>query len=46
MISTVDFQGDTVAVDRVANSMLGILIGLALGELAVAHARIRELRRT
>jgi hypothetical protein len=33
MISTVDFQGDTVAVDRVANSMIGILIGLALGEL-------------
>jgi uncharacterized membrane protein YccC len=45
MLSTVDFQGDTVAVDRVANSMLGIVIGLGIGELATAHARIRDPRR-
>ena len=45
MISAVDFEGDTVALDRVANSMLGIVIGLAFGELASARARIRAARR-
>ena len=44
MISAVDFQGDAVAVDRIANSMLGIVIGLAIGELATAHARRAEPR--
>ena len=45
MISAVDFEGDTVAVDRVADSMLGIVIGLAFGELASVGPRIREARR-
>ena len=40
MISAVDFEGDTVALDRVADTMLGIVIGLAFGELATAPARI------
>jgi hypothetical protein len=44
MISTVDFEGDTVAVDRIANSMLGILIGLALGELVGLRAWKRAPR--
>jgi hypothetical protein len=44
MISAVDFQGDTVAIDRVADSMLGIVIGLAVGELATAWARARVPR--
>jgi Fusaric acid resistance protein-like len=38
MISAVDFEGDTVAVDRVANSALGIVLGLAVGEVAL-HLR-------
>jgi Fusaric acid resistance protein-like len=42
MISAVDFEGDTVALDRVANSMLGIVIGLAFGELAGAGRPRRE----
>jgi hypothetical protein len=33
MISAVQFQGDDVAIDRVANSMLGIAIGFAIGEV-------------
>jgi hypothetical protein len=45
MISAIDFEGDTVALDRVAETMLGIVIGLAFGELANAPARIREARR-
>ena len=45
MISAVDFEGDTVALDRVADSMLGIVIGLAFGELASLGPRIREARR-
>ena len=44
MISAVDFKGDTVAIDRVADSMLGIVIGLAFGELATAWARARTAR--
>jgi Fusaric acid resistance protein-like len=44
MISAVDFEGDTVAFDRVADSTLGIVIGLALGELA--GARGSEVVRT
>lgn len=32
MISAVDFQGDDIALERVANSALGIVIGLAIGE--------------
>ena len=44
MISAVNFEGDTVAVDRVADSMLGILIGLAVGELAGARAWTRAAR--
>jgi uncharacterized membrane protein YccC len=44
MISAVDFEGDTVAIDRVGDSMLGILIGLAFGELATAWARARAPR--
>ncbi len=35
MISAVDFEGDTVALDRVTYTLLGIVIGLAFGELAV-----------
>jgi Fusaric acid resistance protein-like len=34
MISAVEFEGDAVAVERIDDSMLGIVIGLALGELA------------
>jgi hypothetical protein len=45
MISAVDFEGDTVALDRMADTMLGIVIGLAFGELANAGARIRQARR-
>ena len=45
MVSTVDFQGDAVAVGRIATSMLGLVIGLAIGELATAHARLRDVRR-
>jgi hypothetical protein len=33
MISAVQFEGDEVAIERVGNSMLGIVIGLAIGEL-------------
>jgi len=44
MISAVDFEGDTVAVDRVADSMLGIVIGLIFGELAGARAWTRAAR--
>jgi hypothetical protein len=44
MISAVDFQGDTVALDRVADSMVGIVIGLAIGEIAAAGAWAREAR--
>ena len=44
MISAVDFAGDTIAVERVADSMLGILIGLAVGELAGARAWTRPAR--
>ena len=45
MLSAVDFEGDTVALDRVAQTMVGIVIGLAFGELATAGARIRDARR-
>jgi hypothetical protein len=45
MISAVDFEGDTVALDRVGDTMLGIVIGLVFGELANAGARIRGARR-
>jgi uncharacterized membrane protein YccC len=34
MLSAVDFEGDTVAFDRVSNSLIGILIGLGFAELA------------
>ena len=34
MLSAVDFEGDTVAFDRVINSFIGIVLGLALAELA------------
>ena len=34
MLSAVDFQGDEIGLERVANSSLGIVIGLAIGELA------------
>jgi hypothetical protein len=33
MISAVDFQGDEIALQRVADSTVGILVGLAIGEL-------------
>ena len=45
MISAIDFEGDTVALDRMADTVLGIVIGLAFGELANAAARIRDARR-
>ena len=45
MISAIDFEGDTVALDRVADTALGIVIGVAFGELANAPARIRDARR-
>ena len=44
MISAVDFEGDTAAVNRVADSMLGIVIGLAVGELAGARTWTRDAR--
>ena len=34
MLSSVDFQGDEIGLERVADSSLGILIGLAFGEIA------------
>ena len=34
MLSAVDFEGDTVAFDRVSNSLIGIVIGLAFAEVA------------
>lgn len=40
MLSAADFQGEAVALDRVADSMIGIVIGLAFGELAAVLARI------
>ena len=46
MLSAVDFQGDTVALDRVGDSMLGIVIGLAVSELAIAGAWRRAARRS
>jgi uncharacterized membrane protein YccC len=47
MLSAVDFEGDTVALDRVANSTLGIVIGLAVAELTrTLHARFRQARAT
>ena len=45
MISAIDFEGDTVALDRMADTVLGIVIGLAFGELANAPAWIRDARR-
>jgi hypothetical protein len=45
MISAVEFEGDTVAIDRVADSMVGIVIGLAFGELAGARAWLGNARR-
>jgi hypothetical protein len=33
MISAVDFQGDDIALQRVGDSTLGIVVGLAIGEL-------------
>jgi hypothetical protein len=42
MLSAVDFQGDTVAFDRVADSMLGILIGVVFGELAGALGELGD----
>jgi hypothetical protein len=33
MISAVDFQGDDIALERVADSTLGIVVGLAIGEV-------------
>lgn len=45
MISAIDFEGDTVALDRMADTGLGIVIGLAFGELASAPARFRVTRR-
>ncbi len=44
MISAVDYDGDTVAIDRVAQTMLGIVIGLTIGELANSVARLRDGR--
>jgi uncharacterized membrane protein YccC len=46
MISAVQFEGDDVAIDRVANSMLGIVIGFAIGELFWRLSRRRETLRT
>jgi hypothetical protein len=40
MLSAVDFEGDTVAFDRVSNSLIGIVIGLAFAELARLAAKI------
>jgi hypothetical protein len=45
MISAVDFEGDRLALDRLAYTMLGILIGLILGELANARTRRRGTTR-
>ena len=39
MLSAVDFEGDTVAFDRVSNSLIGIVIGLGFAELARLGAR-------
>lgn len=44
MINAVDFEGDRLALDRLSYTMLGIVIGVLLGELANARARHR-LRR-
>ena len=45
MISAVRFQGDDVAIDRVANSSLGIVIGLVIGETFWTVARMRARLR-
>ena len=47
MLSAVDFEGDAVALDRVANSTLGIVIGLAVAELVRPYhpSRDGETRR-
>jgi hypothetical protein len=46
MISAVQFEGDEVAIERVANSMLGIAIGLAIGELFWRLSSRRATLRT
>ena len=48
MLSAVDFQGDDVGLERVADSSLGILIGLAFGEVAwrLWPSRVRARSRT
>ena len=43
-VVAVDFEGDTVALDRVADSMVGIVIGVAFGELAGARAWLGNAR--
>jgi hypothetical protein len=45
MISAIDFEGDTVALDRVTDSMLGIAIGLAVAELARTSGARRDLAK-
>jgi hypothetical protein len=45
MISAVDFQGDDIALERVANSTLGILVGLAIGELVWELDRLVKTHR-
>jgi Fusaric acid resistance protein-like len=41
MLSAVDFQGDDVALDRVLNSSLGLVIGLVIGEAVWQLAALR-----
>jgi hypothetical protein len=44
MLSVVDFQGDEIGLERVANSTLGIVVGLAIGELVWRLTARRPLR--
>jgi uncharacterized membrane protein YccC len=49
ILSVVDFEGETIAAERVANSAIGIAIGLLIGEVAwripAARPRKAEHRR-
>jgi uncharacterized membrane protein YccC len=45
MLSAVHFQGETVAFDRVTDSLVGIVIGLAFAELARLATRIGSPRQ-
>jgi hypothetical protein len=46
MMSVVDFEGESIVAERVANSAVGIVIGLAIGEAVRLPASYRARRRS